>query len=241
MDAVARRLPPGDAAALAIKAGNDVVLHSPDDDGGGGGDQGGGGEGRHSAGADRRVGPAHPPREGAARAAQGQGRVARRPAEGRRRPRARRGGAGGQQEVDHAGQGRSQSGAAAQCRAKRRCCTCRSSTTTRAGGSRRRAARCCPSIRAAMAGHDRDRAVGSLDDVGDRSRPRLGATLRRDRRVGVRPGVVRQRPDGSGAAARPAARAISHGDREHAEAVHHGVLRQSVRARWRSPACRPCC
>jgi beta-N-acetylhexosaminidase len=32
MDAVARRLPPGDAAALAIKAGNDVVLHSPDDE-----------------------------------------------------------------------------------------------------------------------------------------------------------------------------------------------------------------
>ena len=32
MDAVARRLPPGEAAARAIKAGNDIVLHSPDDD-----------------------------------------------------------------------------------------------------------------------------------------------------------------------------------------------------------------
>jgi len=31
MDAVARRLSPGDAAVLAIKAGNDIVLHSPDD------------------------------------------------------------------------------------------------------------------------------------------------------------------------------------------------------------------
>lgn len=31
MEAVSRRLAPGDAAALAIKAGNDVVLHSPDD------------------------------------------------------------------------------------------------------------------------------------------------------------------------------------------------------------------
>ena len=31
MDAVARRLSPGEAAVLAIKAGNDVVLHSPDD------------------------------------------------------------------------------------------------------------------------------------------------------------------------------------------------------------------
>ena len=32
MDAVARRMPPGEAAARAIKAGNDIVLHSPDDD-----------------------------------------------------------------------------------------------------------------------------------------------------------------------------------------------------------------
>jgi beta-glucosidase-like glycosyl hydrolase len=32
MDAMARRLPPGEAAALAVKAGNDVVLHSPDDE-----------------------------------------------------------------------------------------------------------------------------------------------------------------------------------------------------------------
>jgi beta-glucosidase-like glycosyl hydrolase len=31
MDAVARRLSPGDAAAAAISAGNDIVLHSPDD------------------------------------------------------------------------------------------------------------------------------------------------------------------------------------------------------------------
>jgi beta-N-acetylhexosaminidase len=31
MDAVARRLSPGDAAVRAIQAGNDVVLHSPDD------------------------------------------------------------------------------------------------------------------------------------------------------------------------------------------------------------------
>jgi beta-N-acetylhexosaminidase len=29
---MARRLPPGEAAALAVKAGNDVVLHSPDDE-----------------------------------------------------------------------------------------------------------------------------------------------------------------------------------------------------------------
>jgi beta-N-acetylhexosaminidase len=32
MDAVSRRLSPGDAAVRAIKAGNDVLLHSPDDD-----------------------------------------------------------------------------------------------------------------------------------------------------------------------------------------------------------------
>jgi beta-N-acetylhexosaminidase len=31
MDAVAKRLPPGEAAVRAIQAGNDVVLHSPDD------------------------------------------------------------------------------------------------------------------------------------------------------------------------------------------------------------------
>ena len=31
MDAVAKRLSPGEAAARAIKAGNDIVLHSPDD------------------------------------------------------------------------------------------------------------------------------------------------------------------------------------------------------------------
>jgi beta-glucosidase-like glycosyl hydrolase len=31
MDAVAKRLPPGDAAVRAIQAGNDIVLHSPDD------------------------------------------------------------------------------------------------------------------------------------------------------------------------------------------------------------------
>ena len=31
MDAVAKRMPPGEAAARAIKAGNDIVLHSPDD------------------------------------------------------------------------------------------------------------------------------------------------------------------------------------------------------------------
>jgi len=31
MDAVSKRLSPGDAAARAIKAGNDIVLHSPDD------------------------------------------------------------------------------------------------------------------------------------------------------------------------------------------------------------------
>ena len=31
MDAVAHRMPPGEAAARAIKAGNDIVLHSPDD------------------------------------------------------------------------------------------------------------------------------------------------------------------------------------------------------------------
>jgi beta-N-acetylhexosaminidase len=32
MDAISRRIPPGEAAARAIKAGNDVVLHSPDDE-----------------------------------------------------------------------------------------------------------------------------------------------------------------------------------------------------------------
>ena len=32
MDAVSGRLSPGDAAVRAIKAGNDIVLHSPDDD-----------------------------------------------------------------------------------------------------------------------------------------------------------------------------------------------------------------
>jgi beta-N-acetylhexosaminidase len=32
MDAISRRIPPGEAAVRAIKAGNDVVLHSPDDD-----------------------------------------------------------------------------------------------------------------------------------------------------------------------------------------------------------------
>jgi beta-N-acetylhexosaminidase len=32
MDAVSRRLSPGDAAVRAIKAGNDILLHSPDDD-----------------------------------------------------------------------------------------------------------------------------------------------------------------------------------------------------------------
>jgi beta-N-acetylhexosaminidase len=32
MDAIARRISPGEAAARAIKAGNDVVLHSPDDE-----------------------------------------------------------------------------------------------------------------------------------------------------------------------------------------------------------------
>ncbi len=31
MDAVAKRMSPGEAAARAIKAGNDIVLHSPDD------------------------------------------------------------------------------------------------------------------------------------------------------------------------------------------------------------------
>jgi beta-N-acetylhexosaminidase len=31
MDAIAKRLPPGDAAVRAIQAGNDVILHSPDD------------------------------------------------------------------------------------------------------------------------------------------------------------------------------------------------------------------
>ncbi len=31
MDAIARRLSPGDAAVAAVKAGNDIVLHSPDD------------------------------------------------------------------------------------------------------------------------------------------------------------------------------------------------------------------
>jgi beta-N-acetylhexosaminidase len=32
MDAVTRMLPPGEAAVRAVKAGNDIVLHSPDDD-----------------------------------------------------------------------------------------------------------------------------------------------------------------------------------------------------------------
>jgi beta-N-acetylhexosaminidase len=31
MDAIARRMPPGEAAVRAIRAGNDIVLHSPDD------------------------------------------------------------------------------------------------------------------------------------------------------------------------------------------------------------------
>ncbi|HEX7779695.1 MAG TPA: glycoside hydrolase family 3 protein [Vicinamibacterales bacterium] len=32
MDAISRRIPPGEAAARAIRAGNDIVLHSPDDE-----------------------------------------------------------------------------------------------------------------------------------------------------------------------------------------------------------------
>ena len=61
----------------------------------------------------------------------------------RRRRHARESGRGRQRQpaVDHAGQGRAQSGAAAACRATRRCCTCRCSTIRRAGGSRRRAGR----------------------------------------------------------------------------------------------------
>ena len=39
---------PGEAAVRAIKAGNDIVLHSPDDGGGVRGDQGGGRVGRDS-------------------------------------------------------------------------------------------------------------------------------------------------------------------------------------------------
>ena len=61
---------PGEAAVLAVLAGNDVVLHSPDDGAAFAGIRAAVKSGRDSGGAGRRVGRAPPPRQGAGRPAQ---------------------------------------------------------------------------------------------------------------------------------------------------------------------------
>ncbi len=94
MDAIAKRLSPGDAAVRAIQAGNDIVLHSPDDAAAVAAIKAAVQAGHDSDGADRRVGAAHPASEGAARPVQDAHRVAGRRAETRRRTAERDGGAG---------------------------------------------------------------------------------------------------------------------------------------------------
>ena len=133
---------PGEAAVRAVKAGNDVVLHSPDDGAAFTGIDDGGEVGADRRGADRRLGRAHPAREGAGRAAPTSvvsvstrlpTVVGTRAQPGGRRQR--------QRAIDHAAQGRAQPGAAEARRARRRCCISRCSTIRRAGGSPRRAGR----------------------------------------------------------------------------------------------------
>ena len=90
MDAIARRYSPGDAAVLAIRAGNDVVLHSPDDAAAVVGIKNGGGEGRVADRPGRCFSAPNFARQGAAGPAQDEARGARRRAEAGRRTAERR-------------------------------------------------------------------------------------------------------------------------------------------------------
>ena len=197
---------PGEAAVRAIKAGNDVVLHSPDD-------------GAAFAGIKAAV------QSGEISQAQIDKSVERilraKVFAGLHRIRAVDldalanivGGRAHQavadevsQKIDHAGAGSAQPGAAEA--AARRADTV-SVDPRFAGGLADRGAEpdVHSRVEAALAQRDVGRAVRALHGQRGRAGARDGAALRRDRRVGVRAGRVGQRPDGSagehaGAAAR---------------------------------------
>ena len=145
MDAVAKMVPPDEGAVRALLAGADQVLHSPDPIAAFNGIKAALASGRLSqAQIDASV-------ERVLRAKASVGLHLQRAIDLDAVPTQVGGraheavGAGGVRARDHAGQGRSPSGAADACRATRRSCICRCSTTRRAGRSRRRAGRSFPS------------------------------------------------------------------------------------------------
>ena len=106
MRAITRMLPPAGAAARAVAAGHDVVLHSPDDRAALAGVRGGGGGRRDRQRATRPVGAARAGGEGTARSAPRCPRRPRRAAGDRRHASASRGRPRRERAVDHADQGR---------------------------------------------------------------------------------------------------------------------------------------
>ena len=228
MDAVAKMLPPGEAAVRAVEAGNDVVLHSPDDDAAlaaikAAVEKGEIPEARIAASAERIL---------RAKARLGlyshEGREPRVDRRDRRGPRAPRGGRGGEPPVAHADQGRSQSGPAAR---RARCAHPLFVSARLPVGLGHRGAE--PDVHEGaarpLAGRDGRRAVGP--DIARRAGPgaRHGAALRRRRRVGVRAHGVLQRPHGPRAARGAAAARPRAHDRGVGRAVRRGAVREPVR------------
>ena len=112
MDAISKMFTHDRAAAEAVKAGVDFVLHSPDDDAAFKGIKAAVACGGDQRGAAQRVGRAHPAGEGAARAARESAGGPRGDCGEVRQPRPRAGRAGDQRQGNHAHQGRAQPGAA---------------------------------------------------------------------------------------------------------------------------------
>ena len=207
MDAISKMFSHDKAAAMAVKAGVDFVLHSPDDDAAFKGIKAAVAAGEIDAMAQinasverilrakARLG-LH--REPAGRRRRDRGEVRQR---GRMRRSRRRSTTGA-----HAHQGRAQPGAADASRATRTCSTCRCSTTR--SGWREGVAEPDdrPRAEAAVAEPHRRRGDGPDDRVGVRAHPRADTARRRRRRGRVRAHCVLQRPDGPEPAADRAAR-----------------------------------
>ena len=220
---------PGDAAVRAIKAGNDIVLHSPDDGAAFAGIKAAVAVRRDLRGAVRHVGRADPAREGARRPAPHPRRQSRRARQHRRRPRAPGGG------------GRSSRKSITLVRDQRNqvplsCAPDAQVLYLSILDYARRLADCGaePHVHsraeAPVARRDVGRAVGALDGERARAGARDGAALRRGDRLGVRARLVRQRPDGSAGehAGRPARDGAA--DRAERQALRRGPVRQPVHA-----------
>ena len=227
----------------AIKAGNDIVLHSPDDAAAVAGIKAAVEKGEIPHGADRRVGAARPAREGAARPAQDHGSC--------RWTTCRRSSAAARtRAVAQAAQPASRS----RCikddrnqvplRVPREASVLYLSVLDYPSGWRIAAPSrtFLPELRQRWPGDDGHRAVGSIDD----RRRSISSAPRRARYDAIVASVFVRAASGSGRMdlAPPLVRLLSDLARATAntpQAVHHGVLRQSRTCPLACRRCRRCC